>query len=128
MTAIVDVRVRTNDADPDAPPHRISNVPGYDVVDLTLVASTDDEAPIGNARAVFDGEDRNAGAGGNGRLVANLGAVCGINRCGAPGVMPLQALEGVQLPLPFDYDRTGGPPDGVYPMSVHAIAEPGGWA
>jgi hypothetical protein len=98
----------------DVAPLRISDKPGHDTVSVHV----SNPAAMQNVRCVFGSDVR------DGQVVANLGAVCGLSRCGAPGVMPLAAVD---VELAFDYADTGGPPDGDYALSVHAISEPDGW-
>lgn len=121
MTAIA-IQVSTPDADPAAAPYRISDKPAHDTVSLTATATTDDGSAIGALRVTFNDPDRNAPA------VVSRGCVCGIDVCGGEGVGPLAVASGSDVDLAFTYADTGAPPDGTYPVAVHALAESEGWA
>lgn len=62
--------------------------------------------------------------------VGNLGAVCGIHRCGAEGVMPLHVevnqgrVETVTENI--DYSEVAGP-DGDVTINAFTLVEPYGW-
>lgn len=120
----LDLHVTTPDAVPEQEPYRISNEPGHDTVLVDATLTADDV--VRALRVVFDSDERKPDPPT--RLVANLGAVCGLNVCGGRGVMPLAAASGRTVGLQFRYADTGGVPDGAYPVSVHAVSEAEGWA
>lgn len=94
--------------------HRISDKPGHDAVAVHVTGEQ-----IVNVRLVFDGSDDRLG-----RATVNLGATCGMNRCGARGVMPLVSDD---VTVEMTYADTGGPPDGDYFTTLHVHSETGGW-
>lgn len=108
--------VTTADADPTNLPHRISDKPTKDTATVNFSVG----GFLRAWRLVFDGNRK------TGKRLGSLGAVCGIDRCGGPGVMPLAATD-LDVVEDATYDETGGPPDGNYPVGIHAAADDG-WA
>lgn len=62
--------------------------------------------------------------------VGNLGAICGVHRCGGEGVMPLHVEVRERRFKLFtetvDYAEVAGP-DGDVPINVFVLVEPLGW-
>lgn len=116
--------VTTEDVAPTTAPHKISNVTGYKNVTIAFTPVTSDASPIRSMRIIFNSTVRNWPTG---KLMYNLGAVCGLDRCGAPGVKPLAAAHNVQRTHTDTYPETGGPADGGYPVYVWALSGTQGW-
>ena len=121
MTAIA-LTVSTPDAAPTEEPYRISDKVDHDTATVTAAVTTDDGSPIRSLRVTFNDPERTAPA------VVSRGCVCGIDVCGGEGVVPLAVQPGSHVELAFTYVDTGGPPDGIYPVAVHAASESEGWA
>lgn len=103
--------VTTEDSSPNVAPHRIGSNPATDDVAVlwTTAAGT-----IRAWRVVFNGNRK------TGRRIASLGAVCGIDRVGAPGVMPLAEAGGIQRTTSFARAATGPQADGTYPVNLYS--------
>lgn len=118
------VSVHTEDADPDAAAYRISAVPGHDVA--TAVVSIDTGTspgvtPYVAAVRLVTGAARNLG------VIANLGAVCGLSRCGGPGVMPLRIEDSpVEMTFEIPEAKIAGA-DRDVTVTLWTLVEPAGW-
>lgn len=113
VTTTID-SVTTEDAVPTAAPHKISAQSGKTLVTVLFTPATSDGSTIKAWRVTFNGNRL------SGRREASLGCVCGIDRCGGPGVMPLSATQGVQRSAAWNYVDTGAPADGDYTVNVLA--------
>lgn len=129
--------IHTDDANPSASKFRVSAVAGHDTALVTV------ETDTGNAGTAFDVGGALLGdltpsmipylaaiiitAGSRTSTPATaLGAVCGISRCGADGVMPLAGYGTVDTVLTVKRnDLTGA--DGDKTLNVFALVEPEGW-
>lgn len=112
--------VTTADAGPAVAPHRISSQPGHNqaTVEFTPTAAA---GPIRAWRITVGGNRK------TGRLAGNLGAVCGLDRCGAPRVMALAAASGIQRTEVVTYaEANDGGADGARTVNVDALSD-GGW-
>lgn len=122
MTTVTSVvSVTTSDAAPTAAPHRVSRLASWNIATVAVRATA--TGLIRKLRVVFDSSARNAGV-----LVFDRGAVCGLDRCGAPGVMTMGAAS--PLDVTFNMNAVGlAGPDGDHVVSVHALADsPEGWS
>jgi hypothetical protein len=175
------VSVHTTDANPDAPKYRISAQAGENIATVTLRFNPG-RAPLRPGVGVRPGPGRQPSSGGfdvgnvllgdvapddipyvgafrlvagtrNGRRIGGIGCVTGLDRCAAPGVMPLR-VEAKRVwnigPLPEQMVADDGqfcPPeqlanpivtqvkyadvaphaDGDVEIDVYALIEPEGW-
>lgn len=118
MAVVVD-SVTTADAAPTVAPHRLSAKAGKNqaTVKFTPTAAA---GPIRAWRLTVGGNRK------TGRLAGNLGAVCGLDRCGAPGVMPLAAASGVQRTEVITFtEASDGGADGGRTVNVDAMSDAG---
>lgn len=110
--------VTTEDAAPTVPAHRISRVGGFTT--LTARIRFDPAASVIRAyRLNYGSPNRNGGT-----LVANLGAVCGLDRCGAPGVKPTAIAAPLDKDVVIDAAQVPGA-DGDYTVNVFAASDEG---
>lgn len=111
--------VTTEDAVPTVAPHRISALAGKNTATVAFTPTT----AAGPVRAwrVTVGTNRKVG-----RLAGNLGCVCGLDRCGAPRVMPLAAASGVQRSEVITFvEASDGGADGARTVNVDALSDAG---
>lgn len=116
------LNVHTDDANPDASLYKISNKAGHTDATATIrISGTLGGSSIGAIRMVTSTDRRAA-------PVANLGCVCGIDRCGAPGVRPLKVST-----VPWDfvglvtYAEAGAGADRDVTVNVFTLIDPDGW-
>jgi hypothetical protein len=106
------------DAQPTVAPHRISDKPGKDSLDIQFTP-TSAASDIRKYVTRLAPSDRNTGP-----ILARLGAVCGSgDRCGEARVMPLALPSGTPVSATVDYADTGPAADGVYNVDTFAWAE-----
>lgn len=118
MAVTVD-SVTTADAATTVAPHKISDKAGKNqaTVKFTPTAAS---GTIGAWRVTVGGNRK------TGRVAGNLGAVCGLDFCGAPGVMPLAAASGVQRTEVITFvEADDGGADGARTVSVNALSDAG---
>jgi hypothetical protein len=115
---MIDVKVTTGDAEPSVAPHRISNVPGYEPVDVEV--TVEHEGTLGQLRLNWRTEERKQGDP-PAKLVRREGLVCGLDRCG-PRARSLQFEGTFNKVYILDYDEIVAP-DGSYVLSFHAKAD-----
>lgn len=159
------VSVITTDKDPATPKHRISAKLGEDTASVTINVNPGN-APLRPGVSVRPGVGVKPGGGTfdvgpalpgdatpgmvpylaayrmvagprTGKTVANLGCVCGLDRCGAPGVVPLHieakrvgggpATVTPDITTPVSYSELAPAGDGDVTISVYALVEPEGW-
>lgn len=116
MTVVID-SITTGDAAPTSSPHRISALSGYSraVVKFTVSGA----GPAQSYRVKLGGTARI-----NGTNLGQLGAVCGMDRCGA--ARPLAATTPFQFTENVDYTETGPPADGNYAVNLYVLRN-GSW-
>lgn len=116
--------VTTEDAVPTTAPFKVSNVATYTQWQVKFTPTTSDSSPIRSLRVIFNSSSR---AWPTGKLIYNLGAVCGLDRCGAPNVMPLSCTQGVQKTVTKNYSDLPSTADGAYSVYVWAASDTQGW-
>jgi hypothetical protein len=114
--------VTTEDAAPTTAPHRISNVTGKKTVTVKFTPTTTDASAVRYWSVRFTGGTRATGT-----RLKSLGAVCGISRCGAPGVKPLALPSGTQVTVDEMYPQIPSSADGTYHVYVWAMNGTQGW-
>lgn len=117
--AVVVNSVTTGDAVPAVAPHRISALAGKNTATVAFTPTTAG-GPVRAWRVTVGGNRK------TGRLAGNLGCVCGLDRCGAPRVMPLAAASGVQRTEVITYvEANDGGADGARTVNVDAMSDAG---
>lgn len=162
------VAVTTTDADPTAPTHRISAIPGENTATVKVNINPGN-APLRPGVGVRPGVGLQPGSGafdvggalpgedltpdmqpyvGAYRMIRapgtraakplhSIGCVCGLDRCGAPGVKPLRIEAkrvGGRMPTvapdittTVTYSELAPAGDGDVTVTVYALVEPEGW-
>lgn len=111
--------VTAGDAVPTVAPHRLSDKLGHDQIVVKFTPTTA-AGPVRAWRVTVGGNRK------TGRLAGNLGCVCGLDRCGAPGVMPLAAASGVQRTEVVTYaEANDGAAGGDRTVNVDALSDAG---
>lgn len=105
----VALSVTTADADPDAPPYRISAISGHTLatIDFTVTGAGE----VGAFRLMLGGTART-----NGEMLSNLGAVAGFDRCGT--CRPLSVATPAEFTESIDYATVAGA-DGDYDLGLY---------
>jgi hypothetical protein len=91
---------------------RISDKPGHDRI--TVAFTPRHAQPVGYYQLDFDGSPIVQRG-----LMAGRGQRCGTQRS-------LRVAPGIELAEEITYAQTGGPPDGTYPVDIHAAVD-GAW-
>jgi hypothetical protein len=115
--------VTTEDAAPTTAPHKISNQSGKNTVTVKFTPTTSDASLLRYWRVNFAG----GGTRLTGTRLKSLGAVCGVSRCGAPGVKPLALPSGTQVTVAETYPQLPSSADGTYHVYVWAMNGTQGW-
>lgn len=121
MTTVASIQsVTTTDAAPTTAPFRVSRVSGENVATVAIRATA--TGIIRKLRAAFNTDFRNVPSG---KIVFDRGAVCGLDRCGAPGVMPMAAASPLNVTFTINASNLPSVADGDYEVSVHALSDDG---
>lgn len=111
----VELIIETNDNSPNVLPHKVSNITGYDDIELTIKIS--DDSPLQAYIVKFGGNSPISGT----ELISE-GAVCGLAVC---GVAKSLAISVPSSPASLDiveninYDDLPSSADGAYPLNVY---------
>lgn len=134
------VSVHTEDAAPDAPKFRLSAVAGHDTANVVISAVTGADAAdrqidpggilLGDATPgmyPYIASIRLTLGPRTATPIASLGCVCGLDRCGAPGAMPLHVETDKTYNFVVREQQIAGGPDGDVTVNVYTLTEPEGW-